>query len=60
MFAGSDGKDDLEISGEMDSDDERFPRIVEKAAGSLLNIRQELDKVGARSDDFSLIRIQFG
>ena len=60
LFAGSDGKDDLEISGEMDSDDERFPRIVEKAAGNLGNIRQELDKIGARSDDFSLIRIQFG
>lgn len=57
---GSDGKDDLEIGGEIDSDDERFPRIVEKAGTDLAAIRRELDKIGSRSDDFSLVRIQFG
>lgn len=57
LFAGSDGKDDLEISGTIDSDDERFTRIVEIANGDLGQMRVELDKIGARSDDFSLVRI---
>jgi len=60
LFAGSDGKDDLEIAGEIDSNDERFPRIIEKSGGTLAAIRSELDKTRTRGGDFSLVRIKFG
>ncbi|MBX3723177.1 MAG: SpoIIE family protein phosphatase [Turneriella sp.] len=57
LIAGSDGKDDIEIDGSMESDDDRFPRIVQKAGGELQAIRAEIDRIGRRSDDFSLVRI---
>lgn len=57
LFAGSDGKDDLEIAGSIDSDDERFTKIVEAARGDLTKIRTEIDKSGLRTDDLSLVRI---
>lgn len=60
LIAGSDGKDDIEIDGEIDSDDDRFPRLVQKAGGELEAMRTEIDRLGRRSDDFSLVRIRFG
>ncbi|AFM11587.1 SpoIIE family protein phosphatase [Turneriella parva] len=60
LFAGSDGKDDLEIAGSIESDDERFVKIVEAARGDLNKIRAEIDKAGARTDDLSLVRISLG
>ncbi len=57
LFAGSDGKDDLEIENSIDSDDERFLKIVEKTVGDLAKIRTEIDAAGGRSDDISLVRL---
>jgi len=59
LFAGSDGKDDLEIGGEIVSDDERFLQIVKAARGDLVSIRRGLEQAGMLSDDFSVIRIAF-
>lgn len=60
LIAGSDGKDDIEIDGEIDSDDDRFPRLVQRASGELEAMRAEIDRLGRRSDDLSLVRIRFG
>lgn len=60
LFAGSDGKDDLEIAGSIESDDERFIKIVETARGDLAKIRAEIDKAGLRTDDLSLVRLALG
>ena len=59
LIAGSDGKDDIEIDGSIESDDDRFPRVVQKAAGVLSEIRAEIDRMGRRTDDFSLVEIKF-
>jgi HAMP domain-containing protein len=60
LLAGSDGKDDLEIDGAIESDDDRFPRVVQKADGNLEAMCAEIDRIGRRSDDLSLVRIMMG
>ena len=52
-------QDDLEIGGEIVSDDERFLQIVKAARGDLVSIRRGLEQAGMLSDDFSVIRIAF-
>ncbi len=57
LLAGSDGKDDIEIGGTIDSDDERFLSVIRHAGTDLNSIVAEIDRQGIRNDDFSLLRI---
>lgn len=60
LLCGSDGKDDLEINGSIDSSEERFLRIVEKSHADLRKIDAALREAGRFTDDVSLVRIAFG
>ncbi|MFZ5629206.1 MAG: SpoIIE family protein phosphatase [Spirochaetota bacterium] len=57
LLAGSDGKDDLEIAGSIDSAEERFLKVAEKARGDLKKIDAALRAAGRYSDDVSMVRI---
>ena len=59
LLGGSDGKDDLEINGSIDSSEERFLRAVEKARGNLKKIDATLRAAGRYTDDLSVMRIAF-
>ena len=58
LVMGSDGRDDLEIAAQIDSDETRFLEIVERSGGRLPQIVQMIDSYGRRTDDLSLMRIQ--
>ncbi|MBX7058028.1 MAG: SpoIIE family protein phosphatase [Leptospirales bacterium] len=66
VLVGSDGRDDVEISGGkaggervINEDHELFRRIVEQSAGELEAIVRRVKEAGEITDDFSLIRIAF-
>jgi serine phosphatase RsbU (regulator of sigma subunit) len=59
LLCGSDGKDDLEIDGSIDANDERFLRIVEKSRADLRKIETALRSIGRFTDDVSIVRIAF-
>jgi serine phosphatase RsbU (regulator of sigma subunit) len=58
LVLGSDGRDDIEIAAQIDSDETRFLDIVERSGGSLPAIVKMIDSYGRRTDDLSLMRIQ--
>jgi HAMP domain-containing protein len=58
LILGSDGRDDLEINAQIDSDEFRFLAAVERANGQLAEIVSILDSKGKRTDDLSLMQIQ--
>lgn len=57
LLGGSDGKDDLEIDGSIDSNEERFLRAAEKARADLRKIDRLLRSAGNYTDDVSMLRI---
>jgi HAMP domain-containing protein len=59
LVVGSDGRDDLEIAGNVDSDETRFLRIVEECRGDINAIPPLLDRYGRRTDDLSLVAITY-
>lgn len=59
LVCGSDGKDDLEIDGNIDASEERFLRVVEKSRADLRKIDAALRAAGRFTDDVSLVRIAF-
>lgn len=58
LVLGSDGRDDIEIAAQIDSDETRFLEIVERSGGKLAEIVKIIDSYGRRTDDLSLMRIQ--
>ncbi|MFZ5629567.1 MAG: SpoIIE family protein phosphatase [Spirochaetota bacterium] len=60
LVVGSDGRDDLEIDGTVDSDETRFLRIVEQTRGDIQQVPDQLDRRGRRTDDLSLVAITYG
>ncbi len=63
FFAGSDGRDDLDISQsgdrDMNEDETKFLRSVESSAGNLNKLVEIIHGMGKVTDDLSLIRIEF-
>jgi serine phosphatase RsbU (regulator of sigma subunit) len=59
LILGSDGRDDIEIAAQIDSDEYRFLDIVERSAARLPQIVSLIDSYGRRTDDLSLMRIEF-
>ena len=63
FFAGSDGRDDLDISlnggRDMNEDETKFLRAVEKSEGNLKRLVEIIHGMGKVTDDLSLIRIEF-
>lgn len=63
FFAGSDGRDDLDISlnggRDMNEDETKFLRAVEKSEGNLNKLVEIIHGMGKVTDDLSLIRIEF-
>ncbi len=59
LIFGSDGRDDVEISGVIDSDEQRFLRIVADSRGDIRKIPAGIEKYGHRTDDLSLLSIHF-
>lgn len=59
LIIGSDGRDDLEIAGTVDSDENRFLRIVEQTHGDIQQVPDQLDQRGRRTDDLSLVAITY-
>ena len=59
LVCGSDGKDDLEIDGNIDASEERFLLVVEKSRADLRKIDAALRAAGRFTDDVSLVRIAF-
>ena len=59
LVLGSDGRDDLEIDGNIDADESRFVRIVEETQANIELIPQKLSEQGKLSDDLSLISIAY-
>ena len=63
LFVGSDGRDDLDISHnaerEINEDETRFLRAVEKSGGNLTKLVEAIHSIGKLTDDLSLIRIEF-
>lgn len=63
FFAGSDGRDDLDISlnggRDMNEDETKFLRAVEKSEGNLKRLVDIIHGMGKVTDDLSLIRIEF-
>lgn len=65
IFAGSDGRDDISLGRDemgnsmINTDETMFLRIIEKTAGDLHQIREELLRTGDITDDLSLVRIVF-
>ncbi|HMV36684.1 MAG TPA: PP2C family protein-serine/threonine phosphatase [Turneriella sp.] len=59
LVVGSDGRDDLEIDGTVDSDETRFLRIVEQTGGDINRVPDQLDQLGRRTDDLSLVAITY-
>ncbi len=59
LILGSDGRDDIEIASQIDSDEYRFLDIVERSTGRLPQIVSLIDSYGRRTDDLSLMRIEF-
>lgn len=58
LLLGSDGRDDLEIREQIDSDEKRFLEAVEYGNGNIGDIVTYLDKQGLRTDDLSLMKIE--
>jgi HAMP domain-containing protein len=58
LLLGSDGRDDIQIASQIDSDEDRFRTVVEEAGGELGGIVTILDRYGDRTDDLSLMRIE--
>ncbi|MBU42895.1 MAG: stage II sporulation protein E [Spirochaetaceae bacterium] len=64
LFAGSDGRDDLDLSGGADvrtinEDETLFLKYVEEADGDLLAIVDRIHATGTVTDDLSLLRVGF-
>lgn len=59
LIIGSDGRDDLEIGGNIDAEESRFLHIVEQTRADIGRISEALDTYGRRTDDLSLISIAF-
>ncbi|MBK9500674.1 MAG: SpoIIE family protein phosphatase [Leptospiraceae bacterium] len=63
FFAGSDGRDDLDISlnggRDMNEDETKFLRAVESSAGEITKLVEIIHSLGKVTDDLSLIRIEF-
>ncbi|MBU45193.1 MAG: hypothetical protein CMN76_18420 [Spirochaetaceae bacterium] len=64
LIAGSDGRDDLEISSntegrQINQDEELFLSICEEVQGELDGVEDALKKHGSITDDLSLVRIEF-
>ena len=63
FFVGSDGRDDLDISHngekEINEDETRFLRAVEKSNGDLSKLVEAIHSFGKVTDDLSLIRVAF-
>ena len=59
LILGSDGRDDLEIDGNMDADESRFLKIVEETHADIERMPDRLDGFGKRTDDLSLIGITY-
>lgn len=59
LVLGSDGRDDLEIDGNIDADESRFLRIVEQTQAGIEQMPQKLSEQGKLSDDLSLISITY-
>ncbi len=60
LILGSDGRDDLMLSGQIRNEDEElFLRIVEKSNGDLARIWESLLETGKITDDLSMLRIKY-
>jgi len=59
LILGSDGRDDLFVDENIDSDEFRFLAAAEHCEGNLSLIVKELDSQGRRTDDLSLMRIEY-
>ncbi|EPG73077.1 SpoIIE-like protein phosphatase domain protein [Leptospira fainei serovar Hurstbridge str. BUT 6] len=64
LYVGSDGRDDINVSHDgnswtMNEDETVFLRLVETAKGDLDAVVNQIHKLGALSDDLSLIRIGY-
>lgn len=64
LFAGSDGRDDLDMSGGaekrvINEDESLFLRIVEEARGDTREIVKIIKRTGDITDDLSLLRIAY-
>jgi hypothetical protein len=63
FFAGSDGRDDLDISQngdrDMNEDETKFLRAVESSEGNLSKLVEIIHGMGKVTDDLSIIRIEF-
>ncbi len=57
ILFGSDGKDDIMISGELNIDENLFLKFVETGRGSIDNIYNEIINSSALTDDFSLLSV---
>lgn len=60
LLVGSDGRDDLEIDGNVDSEETRFLRILEQTHADITLVPEQLDRIGRRTDDLSLLAITYG
>lgn len=64
IYVGSDGRDDINLPQDgnawtMNEDETVFLRVVETAKGDLDSVVNQIHKLGALSDDLSLIRIGY-
>ncbi|HBS06873.1 MAG TPA: hypothetical protein DEA96_18025 [Leptospiraceae bacterium] len=64
LIAGSDGRDDLEISSNtegriINQDEGLFLNICESTGGKLDGMEEKLQEIGKITDDLSLIRVEF-
>lgn len=57
IIFGSDGRDDIMISGELNIDENLFLKFVETGRGNIESIQNEIKESGSLTDDLSLLSI---
>ncbi|MFN3604845.1 MAG: SpoIIE family protein phosphatase [Leptonema sp. (in: bacteria)] len=59
LILGSDGKDDIKTSGNIQINPESILRLVEKTKGNLDSLYEEIRKMGEIIDDMSFLKIHY-